>query len=278
MNSEKGQTAGTEMYDRIDRYILGMMDHDESAAFEDEMSSDAALADNVSVRRMIIGEVQRREALRDDFMAIETAHPYRNSMSEEPVTVDDTAAGPAHGRMSSGSTAPGGKPADKPLVWNILKTYRRTVYAAVSVAAAACLAAGIFFRVTDVKDGRRAGSEVLLAEIVQPSRGGVFPIADIVSAVDEGRYGEASALIADCREQPVPEYDLTTEEGRYRHELYMSDKLAVDYVEAVMLLRQGHPAKARKILKSIAGKKSYYSDHAAEILDRFQSTNMNAAQ
>lgn len=99
-----------------------------------------------------------------------------------------------------------------------------------------------------------------------------------MSAVDEGRYGEASALIADCREQPVPEYDLTTEEGRYRHELYMSDKLAVDYVEAVMLLRQGHPAKARKILKSIAGKESYYSDHAAEILDRFQSTNMNAAQ
>ena len=88
MNSGKGQTAGTEMYDRIDRYILGMMDHDESVAFEDEMSSDAALADNVSVRRMIIGEVQRREALRDDFMAIETAHPYRNSMSEEPVTVD----------------------------------------------------------------------------------------------------------------------------------------------------------------------------------------------
>ena len=278
MNSGKGQTGGTEMYDRIDRYILGMMDHAESAAFEEEMSSDAALADNVSVRRMIVGEVRRREALRDDFMAIEAAHPYCNSMSEEPVTEDNTATGPAHGRMASGRTAPGGSLADKPAAGNILKTYRRTVYAVVSVAAAACLAAGIFFRVTDVRNGRRAGSEVLLAEIVQPSRGGAFPVADIVSAVDEGRYGEASALISDFRAQPVPEYDLTTDEGRYRHELYMSDRLAVDYVEAVMLLRQGHPVKARKILKSIAGKESYYSDYASEILDRFQLTNMNAAQ
>ncbi len=242
MNSGKGQTAGTEMYDRIDRYILGMMNHAESAAFEKEMSEDAALVDNVSVRRMVIEEVQCREALRDDFMAIETAHPY------------------------------------KPVAGNILKTYRRTLYAVVSVAAAACIAAGVFFRVTDVRNGRRAGLEVMLAEVVQPSRGGAFPIGDIVSAVDEWRYGEASALISDFRAQPVPEYDLTTDEGRYRHELYMSDRLAVDYVEAVMLLRQGHPAKARKILKSIAGKESYYSDYAAEILDRLQSTSMNAAQ
>lgn len=136
----------------------------------------------------------------------------------------------------------------------------------VTVAAAACIAAGVFFRTSSVNACRTAGASVLLAEL-PPTRGGV-DFQSIAEAIDEERYDEAFRLINSCRSEPAPEYDLNTEEGRYKYELYISDMQTLDYLEAVSLLRQGKPVKARRLLKSIsADNTSFWSANAADLLD-----------
>lgn len=233
MNRRKRQSPGEEMYDRTDRYVLGMMDEEERTAFEKDMKEDASLADSVSLRRMVVDEVRRREELRDTFLAVEAAHPYQE-----------------------------GAPADS-------EPDRRRKYPfrfIASFALAACLVCGIFIRHSYVSKCRDAGYGVTLANMIQPSRGD-SSLDDILKAVEERQYGRAEELIAKFRSAPAPEYDLTTEEGNYLHEKYLAECRAVDYIEAVILLCQGHPCKAKRILESLVAAGSYYSAQAARLLE-----------
>lgn len=50
----KNENTGTGLEDKVDRYLLGYMDAEERSAFESEMSSDAGLKEEVSVRSMVI--------------------------------------------------------------------------------------------------------------------------------------------------------------------------------------------------------------------------------
>ena len=61
-----------------------MMDGEERSAFEKDMIEDASLAESVSLRRMVIDEVRRREELRDTFLAVEAAHPYQEGAPADP--------------------------------------------------------------------------------------------------------------------------------------------------------------------------------------------------
>ena len=244
MNRRKRQSQGEEMYDRTDRYVLGMMDEEERTAFEKDMKEDASLADSVSLRRMVVDEVRRREELRDTFLAIEAAHPYQEGA-------------PADHEPDRRRKRP-----FKPLVENM----RRRLFPVISFAVAACLVSGIFIRHSYVSQCRDAGYGVALADVLQPSRGD-SPLDDILMAVENGHYARAEALIAEFRAAPAPEYDLATEEGNYLHEQYLADCRAVDYTEAVMLLCQGHPCRAKRILKALVSDGSYYSAQAAGLLE-----------
>lgn len=57
----KNENRGTGLEDKVDRYLLGYMDAEERSAFESEMSSDAGLKEEVSVRSMVISAVQERQ-------------------------------------------------------------------------------------------------------------------------------------------------------------------------------------------------------------------------
>ena len=244
MNRRKRQSQGEEMYDRTDRYVLGMMDEEERTAFEKDMKEDASLADSVSLRRMVVDEVRRREELRDTFLAIEAAHPYQEGA-------------PADHEPDRRRKRP-----FKPLVENM----RRRLFPVISFAVAVCLVCGIFIRHSYVSKCRDAGYSVMLANVIQPSRGD-SPLEDILKTVEGRQYGRAEELIAEFRSAPAPECDLTTEEGNYLHEKYLADCRAVDYIEAVMLLCQGHPCKAKRILKSLVAAGSYYSAQSARLLE-----------
>ena len=61
----KNENTGTGLEDKVDRYLLGYMDAEERSAFESEMSSDAGLKEEVSVRSMVISAVQERARLRE---------------------------------------------------------------------------------------------------------------------------------------------------------------------------------------------------------------------
>ena len=233
MNRRNRQSPDGEMYDRTDRYVLGMMDEEERSAFEKDMIEDASLAESVSLRRMVIDEVRHREALRDAFLSVEKAHPYQK-----------------------------GAPADSERGRKRNHPFRFIA----SFAVAACLVSGIFIRHSYVSQCRDAGYGVALADVLQPSRGD-SPLDDILMAVENGHYARAEALIAEFRAAPAPEYDLATEEGNYLHEQYLADCRAVDYTEAVMLLCQGHPCRAKRILKALVSDGSYYSAQAAGLLE-----------
>ena len=233
MNRRKRQSQGEEMYDRTDRYVLGMMDEEERTAFEKDMKEDASLAESVSLRRMVIDEVRHREALRDAFLSVEKAHPYQK-----------------------------GAPADSERGRKRNHPFRFIA----SFAVAVCLVSGIFIRHSYVSQCRDAGYGVALADVLQPSRGD-SPLEDILKTVEGRQYGRAEELIAEFRSAPAPECDLTTEEGNYLYEKYLADCRAVDYIEAVMLLCQGHPCKAKRILKSLVAAGSYYSAQSARLLE-----------
>ena len=147
---------------------------------------------------------------------------------------------------------------------------RKVLWPLISFAAAACLAACIYVPIDAAKQNyMTCGNSVILADVVQPSRGGADFDA-IVEAIDSGSYEDAYALIADIRSAPAPEYDLSPEHVRdYQEAQYLYEMQTLDYLEAVALMRQGKFLKARRALKALAADgSSNYQDEAQELLDK----------
>ena len=197
-----------------------------------------------SIEKMVEDAVREKESLRDEFMEIEAAiraeaHAKESAVSKKP----DIRAGR-----------------------NVPKV--RRIWAAASLmAAAACLACGIFFRVSDVRNCISAGCDISLSELVMASRGD-SQADEIVLALDSGDFKSAKSLISAFRSSPVPDFDLSGESGQYQHELYVAECQLVDYLEAVLLMRQGSPSKARKALKAIVSGGGYYASAAEDALSR----------
>lgn len=148
-----------------------------------------------------------------------------------------------------------------------VRKVRRIVYLCVSVAAVACVVVGIFVRRTSVGDCRTLGNGVVLADLTL-ARGGM-DFQPITDAIDEGRYEDADRMMAELRNIPAPDYNPETEEGSYRLALYKADMQTLDYLQAVSLMRQGRPAKARRLLKAIASdSSSFWKDSASGLLER----------
>lgn len=151
---------------------------------------------------------------------------------------------------------------------------RKVMWPLISFAAAACLAACIYVPIDAAKQNyMTCGNSVILADVVQPSRGGADFDA-IVEAIDSGSYEDAYAMIANIRSAPAPEYDLSPEDERdYQEAQYLYEMQTLDYLEAVALMRQGKFLKARRALKALAadgssGENSYYKKAAQELLDK----------
>ncbi len=194
-----------------------------------------------SIEKMVEDAVKEKESLRDEFMEIEAA------IRAEALAKEDVAPNRRAGR-------------------NVPKV--RRIWAAASLmAAAACLACGIFFRVSDVRNCISAGCDISLSELVMASRGD-SPADEIVLALDSGDFKNAKSLISAFRSSPVPDFDLSGESGQYQHELYVAECQLVDYLEAVLLMRQGSPSKARKALKAIVSGGGYYASAAEDALSR----------
>lgn len=79
---------------------------------------------------------------------------------------------------------------------------------------------------------------------------------------------EARNLITAFRSMPEPVFDLSGEAGQYRFELYKAECQLVDYQDAVLLMREGRPLKARKALRTVAASGGYYASAAEEVLDK----------
>lgn len=200
-----------------------------------------------STQKMVEDAVREKEALKDDFCRIEAAiRAEERSGAEEvasPVDVPDKVRNSSRVRR----------------MWLILGT----------VAAAACLACGIFFRVSDVLACMDAGFDISVAELAMTSRGDSHA-DEIISAMEADDISGARNLITDFRSMPEPVFDLSGEAGQYRFELYKAECQLVDYLDAVLLMREGRPLKARKALRTVAASGGYYASAAEEVLDRLR--------
>ena len=198
-----------------------------------------------STQKMVEDAVREKEALKDDFCRIEAAiRAEGRSEAEEvasPVDVPDKVRNSSRVRR----------------MWLILGT----------VAAAACLACGIFFRVSDVLACMDAGFDISVAELAMTS-GGDSHADEIISAMEADDISGARNLIPDFRSMPEPVFDLSGEAGQYRFELYKAECQLVDYLDAVLLMREGRPLKARKALRTVAASGGYYASTAEEVLDK----------
>lgn len=200
-----------------------------------------------STQKMVEDAVREKEALKDDFCRIEAAiRAEERSEAEEvasPVDVPDKVRNSSRVRR----------------MWLILGT----------VAAAACLACGIFFRVSDVLACMDAGFDISVSELAMTSRGDSHA-DEIISAMEADDISGARNLITDFRSMPEPVFDLSGEAGQYRFELYKAECQLVDYLDAVLLMREGRPLKARKALRTVAASGGYYASAAEEVLDRLR--------
>lgn len=200
-----------------------------------------------STQKMVEDAVREKEALKDDFCRIEAAiRAEERSEAEETVSPVD---GSDKVRNSSRVRR----------MWLILG----------SMAAAACLACGIFFRVSDVLTCMDAGFDISVSELAMTSRGDSHA-DEIISAMEADDISGARNLITAFRSMPEPVFDLSDEAGQYRFELYKAECQLVDYLDAVLLMREGRPLKARKALRTVAASGGYYASAAEEVLDRLR--------
>lgn len=222
----KNENTGTGLEDKVDRYLLGYMDAEERSAFESEMSSDAGLKEEVSVRSMVISAVQERARLRERLLGIESGIRRRR-------------------------------------INRIFAPFS-------SVAAAVCIICGFFIHDRNVQNCLMLADSCLSGELVPPSRGGI-DLDPVVKAIEEENFDEAHALIKQLREEPVPEFDLSTETGRGYHMQYQFDMQTVDYLEAITYIKEGKPGRAKRALKRISSSDtSYYNEEARGLLDKLQ--------
>ena len=113
------------------------------------------------------------------------------------------------------------------------------------------------------------GFDISVAELAMTSRGDSHA-DEIISAMEADDISGARNLITAFRSMPEPVFDLSGEAGQYRFELYKAECQLVDYLDAVLLMREGRPLKARKALRTVAASGGYYASAAEEVLDRLR--------
>ena len=227
------------MEEKIDRYILGKLPHDEVQAFEEEMRASEALREEVALQREIVTAVQLAAAdamlrrLRADHIA-EQAEAEREA------------------RAAAERRAEAERRRRRAFTWGFA-----------TVALAACFVVGLFIHIDYRNSYIAYGNTIVLTEL--EVRGDEVLSNEIVEAIEAKHYERAHALIAQARQMTFDEArfaDCTAEEVAYEREVFAQEQALVEWLEAVTLMREGRWLKARRQLKAIAASDSPYREEA----------------
>ena len=227
------------MEEKIDRYILGKLPHDEVQAFEEEMRASEELREEVALQREIVTAVQLTAAdamlrrLRADHIA-EQAEAEREA------------------REAAERRAEAERRRRRAFTWGFA-----------TVALAACFVVGLFIHIDYRNSYIAYGNTIVLTEL--EVRGDEVLSNEIVEVIEAKHYERAHALIAQARQMTFDEArfaDCTAEEVAYEREVFAQEQALVEWLEAVTLMREGRWLKARRQLKAIAASDSPYREEA----------------
>ncbi len=215
-----------ERNNRIDEYLTWAMSESEKAAFEKDLAEDKNLSDEVDAQRTIAGAVQ-------------TAH-LRNMLADIEVDLQR-----------------------KRLL------HRIVAWTSSAAASMVIILGGYSIRQSNVF--KTIGNECF-TELAPPvSRDGNSLdslLARAYSQIAVNEYTAAASALSEARLMIDDGLKATVadEESRYRHTLLRQHLHDVDWLEAIILMKQGKWRKALRFLDAIAESQGPYSDSAREIV------------
>ena len=214
--------------DRIDEYLNGTLTEADKAAFEKELLENDELREEVEAQRTIAEAVQAVH-LRNMLEGVEVGLHRRHTLRRVIAWTSSAAAAVAI----------------------TLSGYSLRQSSLIKAIGSEC-----FAELTPPvsRDGNTIDS--LLNQAYSQIAANEYSIA--ASALTEARLLIDEGLKA----------QVTDDESRYRHALLQQHRYDVDWLEAVILMKQGRHRKARRLLESIAASPSPYSAKARNVLDR----------
>ena len=227
------------MEEKIDRYILGKLPHDEVQAFEEQMRASEELREEVALQREIVTAVQLTAA---DAMLRRLRADHRAEQAEAEREAREAAERRAEAER---------------------RRRRVFTWGFATVALAACFVVGLFIHIDYRNSYIAYGNTIVLTEL--EVRGDEVLSNEIVEAIEAKHYERAHALIAQARQMTFDEVrvaDCTAEEVAYEREVFAQEQALVEWLEAVTLMREGRWLKARRQLKAIAASDSPYREEA----------------
>jgi hypothetical protein len=227
------------MEEKIDRYILGKLPHDEVQAFEEEMRASEELREEVALQREIVTAVQLTAA---DAMLLRLRADH----------IAEQAEAEREAREAAERRAEAERRRRRAFTWGFA-----------TVALAACFVVGLFIHIDYRNSYIAYGNTIVLTEL--EVRGDEVLSNEIVEAIEAKHYERAHALIAQARQMTFDEArfaDCTAEEVAYEREVFTQEQALVEWLEAVTLMREGRWLKARRQLKAIADSDSPYREEA----------------
>lgn len=219
--------------ERIDNYLLGRMSEQERQQFESELASDPELQKELESQRQVANAVQR--AAMNSFLkqhAQQRSNKYRSLFSST----------------------------------------RRVIWTVTSIAAMFVLVIGFM---NYNKTANTFRNEGLLAynnlEIPVARDGNQIDIlaANAYQMIGDGDYSLARKTIEEARDYIKTELivEPRTDEEKYRNQDLQMKEYDLDWLDAIILMKQGKVAQARKTLKRIANSESPYLTMAKQILE-----------
>ena len=219
--------------ERIDNYLLGRMSEQERQQFESELASDPELQKELESQRQVANAVQR--AAMNSFLkqhAQQRSNKYRSLFSST----------------------------------------RRVIWTVTSIAAMFVLVIGFM---NYNKTANTFRNEGLLAynnlEIPVARDGNQIDIlaAKAYQMIGDGDYSLARKTIEEARDYIKKELivEPRTDEEKYRNQVLQMKEYELEWLEVIMMMKQGKVMNSKRILRRIISSNSPYSKIARTLLD-----------
>jgi hypothetical protein len=153
----------------------------------------------------------------------------------------------------------------------ILARQRKTIFFRTlsGIAAAACILFGII-QFKGISDYKSYGSQYYAAMVLPEPRGGneadslLFTAYEQIGATEyEKAHQNIDAVILLLQKE---QFDLSTEEGQYFHQLNKAKLDDAEWLKAITYMKQGKKKKAKELLQNIASGTGTYQTEAKKIL------------
>lgn len=215
--------------DRIDNYILGEMSNEERLAFEQEMSQDKSLQEEVTLQRDIVRAI-RLKAAKEHLQAVEREIQAKERRRQVFIV-----------KLSNAT---------------------RLVAACLIIG----VIAGSSYYYVDKANKYEDYIQTMRCENLCENAQVIGFADQAYIAIQAGEYNEALNIITEGKQSLLSstKYSLLTEDGP---QWYITEQDRLQWYEALAYMGKGRWIKARRLLKNIAKSDSFYRSDANRLLE-----------